>query len=275
MAMTEIPTMPDRPRRTRELDTNSSAVQFGLGVAGVALAIAFWHVIAVSGVVGQGMVPRPTTVAAQFWQSVSKGEFLNDIGWSTFRVVVGVAVGVTAALPVSFLLAWYRPVRYMFEPLVNFFRALPPIALIPLAIVYLGIGETARISILIYAAFFASVVVLYEGIVAIDEVYIRAGKTLGTSEFELFSKIVVPLVIPQVFVALRISLGVCWATLVAAELIAAQNGIGAVIKDAGNFFRIDTIYMGIATIGILALGMDHLIKLAMGHFVDWQERVER
>src|SRR5690606_20681964 len=101
-----------------------------------------------------------------------------------------------------------------------FFRALPPIALIPLVIVYFGIGELARISILVYASFFAAVVVLYEGISSLDPIYVRAARALGATSWEVFSRCVAPASVPHLFTALRVALGVSWATLVAAELIA-------------------------------------------------------
>ena len=101
-------------------------------------------------------------------------------------------------------------------------------------IVYFGIGESARLFVLIWAAFFASIVVLYEGIAAVDDIYVRAGRALGASEFEIFRRVIVPATVPQMFVALRVALGVCWATLVAAELIAAQRGLGCVHPGSGQ-----------------------------------------
>ena len=155
--------------------------------------------------------------------------------------------------------------------MINFFRALPPIALIPLVIVYFGIGEVAKTIVLFYAAFFASVVVMFEGISTIDPIFIRAARTLGASSFEIFIKVVFPLSVPHILTALRVSLGVSWATLVAAELVAAQTGLGAVIQNASNYFQIPIIYMGIALIGILALIMDVIIRWLTGYFTKWQE----
>jgi NitT/TauT family transport system permease protein len=140
-----------------------------------------------------------------------------------------------------------------------------------LVIVYFGIGETAKTIVLFYAAFFASVVVMYEGISNIDPIFIRAAKTLGATSFEIFAKVVFPLSIPHILTALRVSLGVSWATLVAAELVAAQTGLGAVIQNASNYFQIPIIYMGIALIGILALIMDAIIRWLTGYFTKWQE----
>ena len=175
--------------------------------------------------------------------------------------------------PVGFLIGWYAPVRRIVDPLINFFRALPPIALIPLVIVYLGIGEVAKIAILFYAAFFASVIVMYEGMAQISPVYIRVARTLGATDLELFLKVMVPLTVPHLLVALRVALGVSWATLVAAELVAAQEGLGAMIQNASSFFQLDIIYVGIICIGFVALAMDFALRRVARRLVSWQERI--
>lgn len=183
------------------------------------------------------------------------------------------ALGVVLAVPVGFALGWYRPVRRFVDPLVNFFRALPPIALIPLVIVYFGIGELAKVVMLFYAAFFAGVIVMYEGIAQINPLYIRVARTLGATDGEIFRRVVVPLALPHMLTALRVALGVAWATLVASELIAAQKGLGAVIHDASNYFLIDIVYLGIICIGAIALLMDRGLRLLAARVLRWQERI--
>ena len=242
-------------------------------VTGIGVFVLVWYVVAVSGVMPPGQLPRPDQVLITLVDEFTNGGLLLDVRLSVLRVLIGVAVGCALALPVGFLLAWYTPLRQMFDPLISFFRALPPIALIPLVIIYLGIGEQARLFILIYAAFFSAVVVIYEGIASIDEVYVRAARSMGASQTELFRRVVVPLAIPQVLVGVRVAVGVCWATLVAAELIAAQRGLGASIQDAANFFKIDMVYGGVVLIGLAALVMDRLLAVVMKRAVRWQERV--
>jgi NitT/TauT family transport system permease protein len=242
---------------------------------GFAVVIAVWWMVAVSDIVPEGQLPTPGRVFDAALGGFSDNDLLLDVRLSVLRVLIGVGLGCLLALPVGFLLAWYSTLRSMFDPLVSFFRALPPIALIPLVIVYLGIGESARLSILTYAAFFSAVVVIYEGVAAIDDIYVRAGRSMGASEMELFRRIVVPLTIPQVLVAVRVALGVCWATLVAAELIAARRGLGAMIQNAANFFRLQDVYAGIILIGLSALLMDRLLRVLMNRLVRWQERVTR
>ena len=149
---------------------------------------------------------------------------------------------------------------HFIDPLINFFRALPPIALIPLVIVYFGVDETAKIVILFYASFFAGVIVMYEGIAQISPIYVRVARTLGATDGEIFRKVIVPLTVPHMLTALRVALGVAWATLVASELIAAQQGLGALIQNAASFFQLDIIYVGIICIGFIALAMDVALR---------------
>jgi len=231
-----------------------------------------WYAVRASGLVKPALVPSPGAVLAQFIE-LAQGRLPLDVWMSTRRVFVGVFLGVLAAVPVGFAIGWYRGVRTFVDPLINFFRALPPIALIPLVIVYFGIGEVAKVAILFYAAFFAGVIVMYEGIAQISPIYVRVARTLGATDGEIFRRVVIPLALPHVLTALRVALGVAWATLVASELIAAQQGLGALIQNASNFFQIDIIYVGIICIGLIALAMDLVLRAAARRLVSWQERI--
>ena len=237
-----------------------------------AALVALWYAIHYSGLVSPALVPTPHAVAARFWELAGQ-RLPKDIWMSTQRVFLGVVLGIALAVPVGFVLGWYREVRRFIDPLLNFFRALPPIALIPLVIVYFGIEETAKVVILFYAAFFAGVIVMYEGIAQISPIYVRVARTLGARDYEIFLKVIVPLTVPHMLTALRVALGVAWATLVASELIAAQQGLGSLIQNAASFFQLDIIYVGIICIGFIALAMDIVLRLAARRLVAWQERI--
>ncbi len=237
------------------------------------LLVALWCAVRWSGLVKPALVPAPGDVAARFWAMLTREGYLFHMLMSSQRVVLGVLLGIVCAVPVGFLLGWYRPVRGFVDPLINFFRALPPIALIPLVIVYFGIGELAKVAILFYAAFFSGVIVMYEGIAQISPIYVRVARTLGATDLEIFRRVVIPLAVPHILTALRVALGVAWATLVASELIAAQQGLGAVIQNAASFFQLDTIYVGIVTIGAIALLMDLMLRRLSQRLVAWQERI--
>ena len=238
-----------------------------------ALMVLAWYAIALSGLVNPSLMPTPHQVAARFWELANGGRLPMDIWMSTQRVFLGVALGTLLAVPVGFMLGWYREVRSFVDPVINFFRALPPIALIPLVVVYFGIGESAKVIILFYAAFFAGVIVMYEGIAQISPIFVRVAKTLGASDSEIFMKVIVPLTVPHILTALRVALGVAWATLVASELIAAQQGLGALIQNAGSFFQLDIIYVGIICIGFIALAMDLALRAVTRKMVAWQDRI--
>jgi NitT/TauT family transport system permease protein len=231
-----------------------------------------WYAIHYSGLVNPALVPTPHAVAARFWE-LAGNRLAKDVYMSTQRVFIGVALGILVAVPVGFVLGWYRNVRVFADPLLNFFRALPPIALIPLVIVYFGIGEGAKVVILFYASFFAGVIVMYEGIAQISPIYVRVARTLGANDAEIFAKVIVPLTVPHILTALRVALGVAWATLVASELIAAQQGLGSLIQNAASFFQLDIIYVGIICIGFIALAMDVGLRAVSRRMVAWQERI--
>ena len=250
----------------------SVARQISLGLAPWVAAIALWYGVRLSGYVNVSLIPAPHQVAAKFVELLLHEGLLYDIFASTRRVFFGVALGIFAAVPVGFLLGWYRPARTLADPMINFFRALPPIALIPLVIVYFGVDEIAKLVILFYAAFFSGVIVMYEGVSQITPLYIRVAQTLGASEMEIFRKVIIPLTVPHILTALRVSLGVAWATLVASELIAAQRGLGAMIQNAATYFLLDVIYVGIICIGCIALLMDTVLRWLSANLLAWQER---
>jgi NitT/TauT family transport system permease protein len=187
--------------------------------------------------------------------------------------MAGFSMGIIMAVILGFLIGWFRTVRLLLDPVINFFRALPPIALIPLMIIFFGIGETSKMIVLTYAAFFPALVVIYQSLVNLDPIYVRASRTLGANNFEIFRKILLPQLIPSIITACRVSLGVCWATLVAAEMIAAQKGIGAMMVEAQNFFQMPTLLLGIILIGSISLIMDGIVQAIERRVTSWQEKL--
>ena len=250
----------------------SPAARVALLAAPWLALLALWYAVRASGLINPALVPAPHAVFLKFI-ALAQDRLALDIWMSTRRVVVGVFLGVLAAVPVGFAIGWYRGVHNFLDPLINFFRALPPIALIPLVIVYFGIGEVAKIAILFYASFFAGVIVMVEGIGQISPIYVRVAETLGASDAEIFTRVIVPLAVPHILTAIRVALGVAWATLVASELIAAQQGLGALIQNASSFFQLDIIYVGIICIGLIALTMDLALRAVSRRLVAWQDRI--
>jgi NitT/TauT family transport system permease protein len=268
-------TVAEQARIERRQVRRRAVVRTGLGLLGFAVAVAAWYVVAVTEVYGGGLVPRPLAVAEEAFDFVRTDAGRDAIWASLRRVLLGMGIGVGLAVPIGFLLGWYWPLRAAAEPLLNFFRALPPIALIPLVILYIGIGEQARVSVLAWATFFVSVIIMFEGVRSVEAIYIKAAQVLGATGWEIFRKVVLPLTVPHLLTAVRVSLAIAWATLVAAELVAAQSGLGATIKIAANFFNVERMYAGILMIGALAVVMDLALRVLTARVLRWQDVVRR
>jgi NitT/TauT family transport system permease protein len=249
------------PRRSRRaLVLNLVAVVVGLLV---------WTALATIGVQG---LPNPLEVAGRAAELIGDGTLVTDALASLRRVLIGFLLGTLLAIPVGFLMGWYATARGLLEPYVQFFRTIPPLAIIPLAIVLMGIDERPKIFVIFLAAFLSSVVSTFQGVVGVDRTLINAARVLGASDRTIFLRVVVPASTPFILVGMRVGLGAAWGTLVAAELIAAQEGLGFRMQQAQLYYDLSTIFVGLITIGVLGLLMDRLLLLAERRLTDWQER---
>jgi len=239
-----------------------------LNLASVAFGIALWWVLAVAGL----KLPTPPEVVSRAVTLIGDGTLGKDVAASLTRVLAGFALGTAAAIPVGFLMGWYATGRAIVEPWIQFFRTVPPLAIIPLAIVLMGIGEAPKIFVIFLAAFLACVISTFQGVVDVDRTLINAARVLGTGDAGIFARVVVPASTPFILVGMRVGLGSSWATLVAAELIAAQEGLGYRMQSAQLFYDLPTIFVGLISIGILGLLMDRLLLLAERRLTGWQER---
>jgi len=203
---------------------------------------------------------------------IKDGTLQGDLLASLRRVLTGYLLGVAAAIPVGFLMGWYPLVRRLVDPWLQFFRMVPPLAIIPLAIVLMGIDETPKIFVIFLAGFLSSVVSTYQGVVSVDRTLVNAARVLGAKDGRVFTGVVVPASTPFILVGMRIGLGACWATVVAAELIAAQSGLGFRMQQAELYYDLPTIFVSLITIGTVGLVMDRLLLLAERKLTGWQER---
>ncbi|MGL3149738.1 ABC transporter permease [Microbacterium sp. A82] len=254
---------PQRRRRTRK-----RRFTLVLSTASVVLGVGLWWVLSLVGF----NLPTPPAVAVRAWELTADGTLIADIGASLTRVLIGFALGTAVAIPVGFLMGWYVSARAVIEPWIQFFRTIPPLAIIPLAIVLLGIGEEPKILVIFLAAFFSCVISTFQGVVDVDKTLINAARVLGAKDGTIFVRVVVPASVPFILVGMRVGLGASWATLVAAELIAAQQGLGYRMQYAQLYYEIETIFVGLIVIGVLGLVMDRLLLLAERRLTGWQER---
>jgi len=240
-----------------------------LNVAAVALGLAAWWAVTARGVAG---LPGPQEVALRAAEMMQSGQLFSDMGASLARVLAGFVLGAAVAVPVGFLMGWYPTARGLIEPYVQFFRMIPPLAIIPLAIVTMGIGETPKVFVIFLASFLSSVVAVYGGVVSVDKTLISAARVLGAGDGTIFLRVVVPASLPFMLVGFRIGLGSSWATVVAAELIAAQSGLGFRMQQAQLYYELPTIFVSLIAIGVVGLAMDRAIGAADRRLTSWQER---
>lgn len=258
----------DGARQTPLFATRSA--MFGLNIFAVVVGIALWWAVTATGVVG---LPTPTQVAAAALGEAKSGALLDDALASLGRVLAGFCLGIIVAIPVGFLMGWYRVARGIIEPYVQFFRTIPPLAIIPLAIVTMGIDEPPKIFVIFLAAFLSSVVATYQGVISVDKTLINAARVLGAGDFTIFRRVVIPASTPYIMVGVRIGLGSSWATVVAAELIAAQSGLGYRMQQAQLYYDLPTIFVSLIAIGILGLIMDRMVMAADRVLTAWQEKL--
>jgi len=243
---------------------------FAVNVLAVLAGILFWGAVTSQGMVG---LPGPIAVASQAIAQAENGQLLSDSLASVGRVLTGFALGVIVAVPVGFLMGWYRIARAIIEPYVQFFRTIPPLAIIPLAIVTMGIEETPKIFVIFLAAFLSSVVATYQGVISVDKTLINAARVLGAGDFTIFRRVIIPASTPYIMVGVRIGLGSSWATVVAAELIAAQSGLGFRMQQAQLYYDLPTIFVSLIAIGVLGLIMDRIVMAADRVLTAWQEKL--
>ncbi|SEE43658.1 NitT/TauT family transport system permease protein [Arthrobacter alpinus] len=252
--------------RTRKL---SRKALLAINVVSVAAGLALWAALAATGMVG---LPGPLEVLVRGGEVLADGTLAEDTGASLARVLSGFLIGSLLAVPVGFLMGWYQVGRAIIEPWVQFFRTIPPLALLPLVMVTMGIGETPKIFVIFLAAFLSCVISTYQGVVSVDNTLINAARVLGANSYVIFMRVVVPASSPFILVGMRIGLGAGWATVVAAELLAAPNGLGMRMQQAQQFYDMPTILVNVIVIGILGLVMDRLLLMIEAHLTRWQER---
>lgn len=215
------------------------------------------------------MMPAPTAIFSAAQELIARGQLGTHVVASLRRVLVAVAVAAAIGIPLGLAMGWWAGFRRVVNPLVEFFRPIPPLAWIPLSILWFGIGDTQNQYIIFLAAFFPIVLNTMAGARDVDAYLVRAGLSLGANERDLFRTVVLPAALPAIFTGIRIGLGIGWMALVAGELVAAPNGLGFMINNARTVFRSDYILLGMVLIGVLGLILDVLMRKVAQLVMPW------
>ena len=216
--------------------------------------LVIWHLTVVLS--GSLIFPTPAHVAAGLVDLARQGLLLKHVVASLFRVTVGYLLAVALAVPIGMLMGWFAGVHIFLNPLVQGLRPISPIAWIPLAILWFGVGDLSPIFLIFLSSFFPMVVGTAAGVMTIDAKYLRAARNFEFSGLRLFRSVVLPAALPQIVTGMRIGLGVAWLVVVAAEMIAVSSGLGYLIIDsrnAGN--RYDLVVAGMLVIGVVGFAL--------------------
>jgi NitT/TauT family transport system permease protein len=230
---------------------------------------AWWAVVASSGSV---IFPTPLQVVTGTLELLENGTLFEHIGSSLMRVGVGFSLAVLVAIPLGLWMGWVRGAFQTLNPLFQMLRPISPIAWIPIAILWFGVGDESPIFLIFISSVFPMIVQTTAGVHTIEKRYLQAAANFDVSRYTLFTQVVIPAVLPQVIIGMRIGLGVAWLVVVAAEMIALRSGLGYLIIDsrnAGN--RYDLVIAGMVIIGLIGLMLDGLMRLLEGlKWVKWR-----
>lgn len=237
------------------------AIIFPIGV--MVAAIILWAVLSYLRVFPESAFPSPLAVARGFAEEMKNGRLFNDLVASLFRVSIGFALAVALGLPIGLVLGHRNRARAAFLPAINFFRNLSPLAWIPFAILWFGIGDIPSIFLIFMASFFPIIIATIAAVASIPAVYFRVAHDYHFSSAELLIQVTLPAIAPQIITALRVTAGLAWVVVVAAEMIAGRDGLGFAIWDSRNGLRMDLLVVGMIVIGLIGVMIDRLLVQLM------------
>lgn len=226
-------------------------------------AILLWALLSYLRIFPESAFPSPLAVLRGFREEISSGRLLNDLVASLFRVSVGFLLAVLLGLPIGLIMGHRQRVRAAFLPAINFFRNLSPLAWIPFAILWFGIGDIPSIFLIFMASFFPIVLATIAAVASIPTVYFRVAQDYHFSSLELLTQVTLPAIAPQIITALRVTAGLAWVVVVAAEMIAGHDGLGFAIWDSRNGLRMDLLVSGMIVIGLIGVTIDRLLVQLM------------
>ena len=255
-----------RERRTATLLRAASIALFFLIWYAVALLNA--HVVKFFNPI---LLPAPHTVLFAGIEMVRSGELQRDILASMSRVVQGFVLAAVVGVAVGTAVGRSRRLEYLVEPTIELLRPIPPLAFLPMMVLWFGIGETSKVAFIAYAAFFPIFTTTVEGIKYVDPLLIRAAASLGASERDIFRYVVLPAALPNIITGLRIGFGLSFFVIVAAEFIAADSGLGFLINDARTFFLVANMLLGAAVIGAIGFIFNTLLRRLEAWLLRWRK----
>ncbi|WP_413453648.1 taurine ABC transporter permease TauC [Erwinia persicina] len=245
-----------------------------LSVATLLVLLTIWWAVTALHLIAPLFLPPPQQVLHQLLTIASPVGFMDATLWqhlgaSLTRIVIALLAATLVAVPVGILMGLNETIRGILDPLIELYRPVPPLAYLPLMVIWFGIGETSKI-LLIYLAIFAPIAMsALAGVKSAQQVRLRAARSLGASRWQVLWYVVLPGALPEILTGIRIGLGVGWSTLVAAELIAATRGLGFMVQSAGEFLATDVVLAGIAVIALIAFALELGLRALQRRLTPW------
>lgn len=234
-------------------------------LAAMLAVVLVWKFVVVLTNPSPAVLPSPERTARTLYELFASGTIFRDIGASLGRVLTAWVLAAAVAIPLGLLQGTRPALARLMEPLVELFRPISPLAWIPMAILWFGIGEAGKVFIIFIATFFPILLNTVAGVKAVDPVLVRAGRVLGcNSDARLFWQVILPAAMPAILVGLRISFGIGWAAIIAAELVAANKGLGYLIANGMEILRSDQVLAGMVIIALLGILIDTAFRM-LGH----------
>ncbi|OIK17159.1 hypothetical protein BIV60_01075 [Bacillus sp. MUM 116] len=241
----------------------------GVSVSSIVLLFVIWSLLTYGGMVDPLFLPTPTQIINSGITLFTEYGFINDIGITIYRVLAGFMIAVLVGLPLGILMGTFKVVEAFFEPVISSIRYMPASAFIPLFILWIGVGELEKITIIFVGTFFSLVLMTAVEVANVRRELLEAAYTLGRTRFGVLRSVILPASIPGIMEIIRLILGWAWSYIIVAELVASSSGIGSLILESQRMLKTGNIIFGILTIGLLGLLSDLILKVAIRKMFPW------
>lgn len=248
-----------RAERVSWLRRHPGVRKFAMGTISICAVLLLWH-WSVGNVFNPALVPTPEQTFAKGWKMMQTGELFMHIAVSMRRVLVGYVAGCVLGIVLGAIIGRVTMVRELADPLLELIRPISPVAIVPLAMLWFGIGEVSKFFVIIYATIIIVVLNTAAGVSRTPVTRIRAARCLGATEYEVFVKIILPSAVPYVLTGMRVALGFSFMGIVAAELIGANEGLGFLIMNSQMLLQTDQLFVGLLSLGVVGLIVDRIFR---------------
>jgi ABC-type nitrate/sulfonate/bicarbonate transport system permease component len=249
-----------------------------LRATSIGLFLGIWYTVSLGNkywlhIFNPMLIPTPLDVVLVGVELVKSGQLQHDIVASCMRVLVGFCIAGVVGLAVGVAVATWRPLEALFGPIIELLRSIPPLAFLPMMVLWFGIGEASKVAFIAYTSFFPMFVTTVEGIKFVDPVLVRAAAALGATPWQTFRYVTLPAALPSIITGLRLAFSLAFFVIVAAEFVAADSGLGYMINDARTFFMVPQMLLGAVVIGAIGFAFNFVLQTLERYLLQWRRNV--